>query len=153
MSESYHQQVTISPAGKMDCQSLQIQEIKKKVPFPSFSYCVTFVREMSEIRNDPAFVFTNSRQPALKRPVYSKRFEVSTDNSNYNTCCQYHKVNHSIQECRASVQNHSLNGRTSCKVKSFILDIATQLVMQQRMAKSKSNVQRVGVFIILQLCI
>lgn len=71
-----------------------------KVPFPPFSYFVTFVREMSEIRNDPAFVFTNSRQPALKRPVYSKKSEVSTDNNN-NARCPYHKADHSIHDCRA----------------------------------------------------
>nr|XP_034311384.1 uncharacterized protein LOC117684234 [Crassostrea gigas] len=71
-----------------------------KVPFPPFSYFVTFVREMSEIRNDPAFVFTNSRQPALKRPVYSKMSEVSTDNNN-NARCLYYKANHGIHDCRA----------------------------------------------------
>ena len=43
------------------------------VPFPPFSFFVAFIRDISEIRNDPAFSFVGNKQSTQKRPVNSKK--------------------------------------------------------------------------------
>jgi hypothetical protein len=47
------------------------------VPFPPFTFVVTFVKEISETKNDPAFSFPRSRQPNKKTHVQAKKSDVT----------------------------------------------------------------------------
>ncbi|XP_062607729.1 uncharacterized protein LOC134269543 [Saccostrea cucullata] len=72
------------------------------VPFPPFTYFVAFIREISEVRNDPAFSFISSRQSTVnKRQVHAKKSDVTNSVSHLQIRCPYHKANHSIHDCKA----------------------------------------------------
>lgn len=76
-----------------------------QVPFPPFSFFVTFLKEMCAIRNDPAFVYSRPAVPANKnRPVrtpmvQSRKSEVTDPGRVDPNRCPYHKADHSIHDC------------------------------------------------------
>ena len=94
---------------------------KKKygVQFPPFSVFVEFIKDMRQIRNDPAFTFNTThgvrrgqgRGPTTQ--VNSRRSEV-VDNGQ--SRCPYHKASHSIQDC------HVFRSKPFRERKNFLLD-------------------------------
>lgn len=72
-----------------------------EVPYPPFKYFVQFVKEMCEIRNDPAFnqfsVNNSSYKPqASTLKVISRKTELHPENS---ARCPLHKAGHTLNEC------------------------------------------------------
>jgi hypothetical protein len=71
-----------------------------QVSFPPFSFFVRFIRDICEIRNDPAFSHSNyNKSTASKaRPsVISRRLDITSNNSNR---CPLHKAGHTLNDCR-----------------------------------------------------
>ncbi|CAG2195834.1 unnamed protein product [Mytilus edulis] len=70
------------------------------IAFPPFSLFVSYIRDMCEIRNDPAFSYnsvnstTNSKQ---RSSVISRRLDVSSESS---VRCPLHKAGHTLNDCR-----------------------------------------------------
>ncbi|XP_065944078.1 uncharacterized protein [Magallana gigas] len=83
------------------------------VPFPPFSFLVKFIRELSIVKNDPAFqtdgsltLTTEKRTNEQKRtfPVHSRKTELATDDATQQERqprCPIHKANHSLNHCRS----------------------------------------------------
>ena len=71
-----------------------------QVSFPPFSFFVRFIRDICEIRNDPAFSHSNYNQSTASktRPsVISRRLDITSNNSNR---CPLHKSGHTLNDCR-----------------------------------------------------
>ncbi|XP_071147616.1 uncharacterized protein [Mytilus edulis] len=70
------------------------------IAFPPFSLFVSYIRDMCEIRNDPAFSYNsvNSTTNSKQRPsVISRRLDVSSESS---VRCPLHKAGHTLNDCR-----------------------------------------------------
>ncbi|XP_071158970.1 uncharacterized protein [Mytilus edulis] len=88
----------------------QASNYKKKhsVPYPPFSFFINFIRDMCQIRNDPAFSYSNSSTSSnTKRssnPVLTRKVEVSAQSNtrvhDSNNRCPIHKAGHTLSECR-----------------------------------------------------
>ena len=70
--------------------------------FPPFKFFVSFIRDMCEIRNDPAFLYNSSSSSATgsnkpRSSVISRRFDVT---SNKSVRCPLHKAGHTLNDCR-----------------------------------------------------
>lgn len=77
-----------------------------KVSFPPFSYFVSFLNEMSKIRNDPSLYTRANHVDKVKsgitgRTVSARKTDVLQDNTNSSKVCPLHKTNHTLNECRA----------------------------------------------------
>lgn len=78
--------------------------------FPPFKFFADFVREMSRVRNDPSFSFTETMNTpqkfirssplAVKTRITTARTEISSD-SRDDTVCAIHGTSHRLSECRA----------------------------------------------------
>ncbi|XP_052074220.1 uncharacterized protein LOC127712067 [Mytilus californianus] len=87
---------------------------EKQVTFPPFTLFVKFIRELSQIRNDPSFAYDQTNQPkkaytAAKPPEYKTAISVhKTDVSSdldLQKQCLLHKTGHSLNQCRAFKAN------------------------------------------------
>lgn len=91
-----------------------------QVPFPPFSFIVTFLKEMCAIRNDPTFVYSRPAVPANKnRPVrtpmvQSRKSEVTDPGRVNPNRCPYHKADHSIHDC------YGFRAKTLTEIKNFL---------------------------------
>ena len=86
---------------------------EKQVTFPPFTYFVKFIRELSQIRNDPSFAYDQTNQPknantTAKSPAYMyksaisvHKTEVSSSDLDLQKQCLLHNTGHSLNECRA----------------------------------------------------
>lgn len=96
----------------------QASKYKKyyNVPFPPFRFLVSFIRELSIVKNDPAFHTDGSTTPstAEKRtyepkrlfPVHGRKTDLAADDGNKQERqertprCPIHKASHSLNQCR-----------------------------------------------------
>ncbi|XP_063449024.1 uncharacterized protein LOC134728358 [Mytilus trossulus] len=85
---------------------------EKQVTFPPFTFFVKFIRELSQIRNDPSFAYDQTNQPknsntTAKSPAYMyktaisvHKTEVSSSDLDLQKQCLLHNTGHSLNECR-----------------------------------------------------
>lgn len=78
------------------------------VPYPPFTVFANFIREMSRIRNDPAFLFESDTVKKNRQPLRTKThvFNMKTDvkdnlESSVDKRCPIHNSNHSLLDCHA----------------------------------------------------
>lgn len=86
------------------------------VPFPPFKFLVSFIRDLSIVKNDPAFhtdsssTLTTSEkrtyEPKRSFPVNSRKTDLEADDGNIQETqertsrCPIHKASHSLNQCR-----------------------------------------------------
>lgn len=76
--------------------------------FPPFGEFVSFIGEMSIIRNDPGLMFDTSKQPRFDRKdtkvktVFTHKTDISSETTNVGHICLIHKGSkHTINKCKA----------------------------------------------------
>ncbi|XP_048755537.2 uncharacterized protein LOC125666410 [Ostrea edulis] len=93
--------------------------------FPPFKFFVDFVKEMSRVRNDPSFSYSETGNPPMKyvrsttlaskiqipTAATAKR-EISSDSKDKTPMCAIHGTSHRLSECRA-FQAKSMEARKS----------------------------------------
>ena len=82
------------------------------VTFPPFSVFAEYIREMSQIKNDPGFQYeTSSKQETRERPTYrhpgardvvsARKTELAPNSdSGIDKRCPLHKTGHSLNKCK-----------------------------------------------------
>ena len=82
---------------------------EKQVTFPPFTFFVKFIRELSQIKNDPSFAYDqtiqtkkvfNNDKPAFRTAISVRKTEISSD-LDLQKQCLIHKTGHSLNQCRA----------------------------------------------------
>lgn len=78
---------------------------ENEVPFPPFSFLVSFLRKESKLANDPAFQYQDRVKPPPKGPpganVFNRATGVREEGEETATRCPIHKANHSLTVCKA----------------------------------------------------
>lgn len=95
--------------------------------FPPFGEFVSFIGEMSIIRNDPGLMFDTSKQPQFDRndtkvkTVITHKTDISSETANVGHQCLIHKGSkHTINKCKAfrtkSIEDrkHSIRDHNIC---------------------------------------
>ena len=96
------------PHGLQEKWAFRAAKYKKDrgIPYPPFPFFVSFIREISEIKNDPALTFEASSHQAGKAQhnVYSRKQDILTFNTQADTDimkrCPLHRAEHSLNQCR-----------------------------------------------------
>ncbi|XP_071138882.1 uncharacterized protein [Mytilus edulis] len=89
-------------------------KLRNNVPFPPFSYLVQFIREVSAVKNDPAFIYSNtetsfSRKNETRKvnhgatSVFNRKTDVNIKQKEEKETvrCPINKANHHLNTCRA----------------------------------------------------
>nr|XP_034318941.1 uncharacterized protein LOC105335138 [Crassostrea gigas] len=95
------------PYGLQEKWTTRASMYKKqyKVPFPPLSVFIDFIRDMSEVKNDPAFVYDNPRIAPSSTPACGNRRDSILNRKTYvqqetMKRCPIHKAEHSLLCCR-----------------------------------------------------
>ena len=96
------------PPGMQEKWVFRAAKYKKDkcVPYPPFTFFVSFIRELSETKNDPAFIFEPApyHENRSRHNVFSRKQEV--DPTEHQTeheflkRCPLHRAEHSLNKCR-----------------------------------------------------
>ncbi|XP_052073800.1 uncharacterized protein LOC127711732 [Mytilus californianus] len=90
-------------------------KLKNNVPFPPFSYFVQFIREVCAVKNDPAFIYSNTEASYSRKTndtrkvnhgatsVFNRKTDVNIKQNEEKEAvrCPIHKANHHLNTCRA----------------------------------------------------
>ena len=93
--------------------------------YSPFSFFVSFIKDMSAVRNDPAFMYQRDQvtqsirkdADGRKGPILVRRTEVSDDD--LLTRCPIHKAGHSLNECRSFKSKSLEEGKQYLKEKQI----------------------------------
>ena len=96
------------PYGLQEKWTTQAYKYKKthNVSFPPFTFFVNFIKDMSAVRNDPAFAYHSSSAPTQRKErtastptIISRKSDVSDHRENKKRC-PIHKAGHTLNECK-----------------------------------------------------
>ncbi len=98
------------------------------VPYPPFAYFVSFINNISKVKNDPSFLYEtclSSRPPnptrgsvSTKKTNVSRRPSVDRHDDLNPENCPLHHAGHSLNECRRGFKNKSYEERKDFLKKS-----------------------------------
>ncbi|XP_062610035.1 uncharacterized protein LOC134271839 [Saccostrea cucullata] len=119
------------------------------VPFPPLTFFIDFVRDMSQMKNDPAFMYESSRTSASSTPKKENKKDFIVNRKTYvqhetMKRCPIHKAEHSLLNCRQFLSRTPEDQRKFLKEKHICFKCCESTSHGSRDCKVKVKCEKCG---------